>query len=493
MNKKLLFKAVGIASVCVCGFTMNVNAESVPTRQLMGNVQNEPSAVMPSKTIDVKIGNQPQINQIGDKQIKKEEIVSTPVAKTDLKSVILNWQEIPNAVMYELIVKDAATGEKVFSKYNIYAAGYQLDDGEVDLQKNLIWQVRGLNIDKVPVTDYSKPQPVRQGIDFLADWQAVDNNKYDNSGFSKTDNNVYLVDKNVSVSPLKLTTHFDEMAYMPVYPVYSWVPVKNTDHYDIDVFYVKDDNHNDVEKVASYKSPQNMDFYDDKAYVNKGLYFYNIRAYDKDNKKIAESVNSYFSVQTDNIKVAALGDSITHGGGAVSTPPSATLYNWETYAGVPVVNIGFSGNLTSDMLKRFDRDVLAFKPKLLVIMGGVNDIRTGIKADTVISNLNAIKGKCQKNGIIPVFLTVTPVNPPKMKSVAKLDISSGWENEREKVNKWIKSQDYYVDVAEEMTDDRGFLADNLTTDGLHPDYEGKKHIGEAVGDYLRLNFEYMLY
>ena len=122
----------------------------------------------------------------------------------------------------------------------------------------------------------------------------MDNNKYDNSGFSKTDNNVYLVDKNVSVSPLKLTTHFDEMAYMPVYPVYSWVPVKNTDHYDIDVFYVKDDNHNDVQKVASYKSPQNMDFYDEKAYVNKGLYFYNIRAYDKDNKKIAESEKQLF-------------------------------------------------------------------------------------------------------------------------------------------------------------------------------------------------------
>ena len=30
------------------------------------------------------------------------------------------------------------------------------------------------------------------------------------------------------------------------------------------------------------------------------------------------------------------------------------------------------------------------------------------------------------------FSTVTPVNPPKMKSVAKLDISSGWENERGK-------------------------------------------------------------
>ena len=80
-----------------------------------------------------------------------------------------------------------------------------------------------------------------------------------------------------------------------------------------------------------------------------------------------------------------------------------------------------------------------------------------------------------------------------MKSVAKLDIAGGWQKQRDSVNKWIKTQDYYVDVAENMTDERGFLADNLTTDGLHPDYEGKKHIGEAVGDYLRLNFEYMLY
>ena len=303
----------------------------------------------------------------------------------------------------------------------------------------------------------------------------------------------YLVEKNVSISPLKLTTHFGEMAYMPVYPVYSWVPVKNTDHYNIDVFKVPDGDFSRTQKIASYTSPQNMDYYDKKAYTDKGLYYFNIQAYDKSNAKIAESQNSYFTVQTDNVKVAALGDSITHGGGAVSTPPSSPLYNWETYAGFPVVNIGFSGNLTADMLKRFDHDVLAFKPKILVVMGGVNDIRTGVKADTVIANLTAIKEKCRKNSIIPVFLTVTSVNPPKMKAVSSLDIADGWQAQREKINKWIKTQDYYVDVAADMTDERGFLADNLTTDGLHPDYEGKKHIGEAVGDYLRLNFEYMLY
>lgn len=473
-----------------------MTAEAVPIRQSNLVVDEKvQTVVVPTRNMKVDVTSakkvnssvEPLKNDVLDKSVNKKENNSS------LKSVILSWQEIPDAAMYELIVKNANTGEKIFSKYNIYATGYQLDNDEVDFNNNLIWQVRGLNIDKIPISDYSEAKIVKQGTDFGVNWQMLNDNSYDYSGFSKADSDNYLIEKNVNISPLKLTTHFDEMAYMPVYPVYSWIPVKNTEHYNIDVFYVKDNNFNNIQKVASYKSPQNMDYYDEKAYTNKGLYFYNIQAYDKYSKKIAESKNSYFTVQTDNVKVAALGDSITHGGGAVSTPPSFTLYNWETYAGIPVVNIGFSGNLTSDMLKRFDHDVLAFKPKLLVIMGGVNDIRTGIKADTVIANLTAIKEKCRKNSIIPVFLTVTSVNPPKMKSVAKLDISSGWQAEREKVNKWIKSQDYYVDVAEDMTDERGYLVDNLTTDGLHPDYEGKKHIGEAVGDYLRLNFEYMLY
>ena len=43
-------------------------------------------------------------------------------------------------------------------------------------------------------------------------------------------------------------------------------------------------------------------------------------------------------------------------------------------------------------------------------------------------------------------------------------------------------------MASGLMDEQGYLADNMTTDGLHPDFEGKKHIGELVGDYLRANF-----
>ena len=63
------------------------------------------------------------------------------------------------------------------------------------------------------------------------------------------------------------------------------------------------------------------------------------------------------------------------------------------------------------------------------------------------------------------------------------------EDEEHKINEWIEKQPYHVDVASGLMDEQGYLADNMTTDGLHPDFEGKKHIGELVGDYLRANFQ----
>ena len=56
---------------------------------------------------------------------------------------------------------------------------------------------------------------------------------------------------------------------------------------------------------------------------------------------------SYFTIEP-KAKVVALGDSITHGGGATSTPPGDTTYNWETYCQVPVKNLG-SGRLKTSL------------------------------------------------------------------------------------------------------------------------------------------------
>ena len=72
--------------------------------------------------------------------------------------------------------------------------------------------------------------------------------EYKLEDFTRREYATYLVAKDVEISPLKITTHFDKMDYMPVYPVYSWVPVKNADHYKIDVFYVPKYDFNNIEK-----------------------------------------------------------------------------------------------------------------------------------------------------------------------------------------------------------------------------------------------------
>ena len=49
-------------------------------------------------------------------------------------------------------------------------------------------------------------------------------------------------------------------------------------------------------------------------------------------------------------------------------------------------------------------------------------------------------------------------------------------------------QPYAVDVATPLADETGELKESLTTDGLHPDAEAKKIIGEIIGQYLREKF-----
>jgi hypothetical protein len=96
--------------------------------------------------------------------------------------------------------------------------------------------------------------------------------------------------------------------------------------------------------------------------------------------------------------------------------------------------------------------------------------------------------KCIINHIIPVFVTITPINPPDMKNVAGLIAAPDWKNAQRKINDWVASQPYYVDVTPRLTDWRGFLSSFLTTDGLHPDMQGKRIIGQTIGGYIREKF-----
>ena len=395
-----------------------------------------------------------------------EQTINDYRAKTALqiRKIRLVWPVVPNAVMYELVItkgQSAAPQDVVTTKDKIYTNGYEVDTTLFNVAgEDLHWKVQALDVDGRPLADFTEAKPLLEG------------------------------DINPQ-APLP-TTEFDKMDYAPLYPVYSWIPYLQANEYEIQVFYDNDNNPqtpDELVKTDWVHGGSSYDYYDETAYAKSGMYWWQVRAKDAATNPISQwSSRRYFSVPDRAVNVAALGDSITHGGGAVSTPPGYLMYNWESYAGLPVLNLGFSGNTIEAMNSRFETDVLPFKPKILVIVGGINNIRVGDSAEQVIQGLSMLQYKCIINHIIPVFVTITPINPPEMKTVAGLIAAPSWKNAQRKINDWIASQPYYVDVTPRLTDWRGFLSSFLTTDGLHPDMQGKRIIGQTIGGYIREKF-----
>ena len=300
------------------------------------------------------------------------------------------------------------------------------------------------------------------------------------------ENRIPIRDIDVNPTSPRTTTEFDKMAYPPIYPVYSWIPTNGADHYEIELI-------KDGKIIRRYFTPSqsyedNFDLYDKVPVLDEGDYYWRVRAFTAENEPLtdwsAQDASNSFEVKH-KIRFCALGDSITHGGGSISAPPSTVVYNWETYCAIPVKNLGRSGDTTAELLARFDNDVLPFRPEVLFIMAGVNDYRTSVLGSESVDNLQALKAKCERNGIKPVFMTPTPLNPAQIEKVSFVAAPpADWQEHQQFICNWIHEQENFIDVNDRLTDDEGNLIDSLSVDGLHPDADGKRIIGEAVAAWL---------
>ncbi len=351
----------------------------------------------------------------------------------------LHWDIVPNAVKYEIFIDDVS----LFAFTN--GIEIPVDDVHTKFQVNAV-SLEGATLEnRIPIRniDINPPSP-------------------------------------------RTTTEFDKMAYPPIYPVYSWIPTSGADHYEIEL--IKDGKIIRRYFTASQAQEDNFDLYDKVPVIEEGEYFWRVRAMTADNQPLSD-----WSVQEESnsfevkhkIRFCALGDSITHGGGSISAPPSTVVYNWETYCAIPVKNLGRSGDTTAEILARFDSDVLPFRPEVLFIMAGVNDYRGNIMGWESVENLQAVKAKCERNGITPVFLTPTPLNPAQIEKIQFVDAPpADWQDHQHFICDWIRTQENFIDVNADLTDEAGNLIENLSVDGLHPDADGKRIIGEAVAAWL---------
>ena len=80
------------------------------------------------------------------------------------------------------------------------------------------------------------------------------------------------------------------------------------------------------------------------------------------------------------------------------------------FSGNGYVDKGISGQNTTQMRARFEKDVIALNPRVFVIMGGTNDIAQGVSEDTIFENIEWMANEARTSGIEVVICSVTPNN-----------------------------------------------------------------------------------
>ena len=186
--------------------------------------------------------------------------------------------------------------------------------------------------------------------------------------------------------------------------------------------------------------------------------------------------------------IVALGDSTTAGTpqfkSPIEAPPNGdgnresqfAYWLMQRHPEWTVLNRGVNGERTDQIAARFDRDVLAAKPVVVIILAGVNDVYQGRTVAYVTSQLRAMYYRAAAAGIPVVAGSIVPYNTATDEQNARM----------REINAWIAAE-AARDPRIEFADTRAAAAapgqpDQLagSPDGLHPDVAGYRKMAAVL-------------
>ena len=151
-----------------------------------------------------------------------------------------------------------------------------------------------------------------------------------------------------------------------------------------------------------------------------------------------------------------------------------------SFPGKAYLNRGIGWQTTSQVVLRMHQDVVDLHPRAVVIEVGTNDI-TGIFGEVSIAeiqaNYRAIYEIASSNGIRVLFASVLPVNEYSKQAKSLHVFTLHPPDKIKALNQWLRGfciehglpfLDYYA----AMIDESGFLRNDLSDDGVHPNVRG---------------------
>jgi sialidase-1 len=176
-----------------------------------------------------------------------------------------------------------------------------------------------------------------------------------------------------------------------------------------------------------------------------------------------------------------------------------------------VHNAGIGGNTTRDALKRFERDVLSHKPRVLVLQFGINDAAVDVwkhppataprvSPGEYATNLRAMISRAREQNIAVILMTTNPVRwTPRLREMYGKapylpDADDGFETPflagyNEAVRKI--SRDLHLPLVDVHAAYAGYAAekkttvDNLLLDGMHPNDLGHELVALLLLPVIR--------
>lgn len=173
-------------------------------------------------------------------------------------------------------------------------------------------------------------------------------------------------------------------------------------------------------------------------------------------------------------KIVALGDSFTLG------YPGTVDEAWPKRLGdvlkTEVVNKGKQQQTAQSLLDRFDQDVVAEKPGIVIIFAGDGDALQEVSLDDFEKNITALVEKAQSSHITPVLALPLPYEGVQttIRSMRRWEADYA---EKEKIR--------VLDFSSVLMDVEGNYLDGMSANGKYPSAKGYQAMGDYAANMLK--------
>lgn len=164
---------------------------------------------------------------------------------------------------------------------------------------------------------------------------------------------------------------------------------------------------------------------------------------------------------------------------------SSSIRLWENlqdmFPSYQIINTGFGGSESSDLLEFLDELVLQYKPSKVFIYEGDNDIEAKNKPSKILKVTQEIVSRIKKNGTTSsvVIISAKP-------SIKRWHLRRKFRRLNRKFEKFCNEDPFleFANIWDPMLDNKKLNRDLFIEDGLHMNEKGYEIWYDVIKDYL---------